>query len=531
MLYQLIRDSIDSGHIFVPNSQEYRSLDDDLVNEHEWKHKNKLMAESKLEIFKGTAEKHIDHLIERLETKLSEVSERINNGDNQVVILTDRSGQTKWKLPSSSVGPSVNNPFFEKLRQVHIGELLTHVSDDVGFLDTFTHVQPRYQKTEADLHNIIACLVANGTNFGLTKMAHISDRSIDHLRTTQANFLRPETLHQANDQISNKIASLPIFKHYNIREGSVHASIDGQKFECRLNSFKTRYSSKYFGLNKGVSSLTLVANHVPINAKVIGANEYEGHHAFDLLYNNSSDIQPNVLSSDNHGTNRVNFALLDMFGYSFAPRYAQFGSVISKLFRVTTENDTQIIRLATPIRPGAIIDEWESIQKIIISLQQKKATQATIIRKLSSYKRNNRVSEALVEYDRIIKCLYLLDYLDDASLRQFVQRALNRGEAYHQLRRSVASINGNKFRGGSDQEIALWNECARLITNAIIYFNSQILSKLLKHYEKSSDHEKVELVKRLSPVAWANINLNGTYTFAIDGKPLDLDGLVSDILV
>jgi len=27
--------------------------------------------------------------------------------------------------------------------------------------------------------------------------------------------------------------------------------------------------------------------------------------------------------------------------------------------------------------------------------------------------------------------MYLLDYIDDASLRGYVQRALNRGEAYH----------------------------------------------------------------------------------------------------
>nr|WP_282575014.1 Tn3 family transposase [Vibrio parahaemolyticus] len=29
-----------------------------------------------------------------------------------------------------------------------------------------------------------------------------------------------------------------------------------------------------------------------MNTKVISANEYEAHHAFDLLYNNTSDIDP-----------------------------------------------------------------------------------------------------------------------------------------------------------------------------------------------------------------------------------------------
>jgi TnpA family transposase len=74
-----------------------------------------------------------------------------------------------------------------------------------------------------------------------------------------------------------------------------------------------------------------VANHVPANAEVIGANDHESHYAksnrrlrltvFDILENNTTDIQPDVHSTDTHGTNEVNFALLHLFGYQFAPRY------------------------------------------------------------------------------------------------------------------------------------------------------------------------------------------------------------------
>ncbi|WP_407218890.1 Tn3 family transposase [Enterobacter hormaechei] len=33
-------------------------------------------------------------------------------------------------------------------------------------------------------------------------------------------------------------------------EDVIHASADGQKFEARRETFKTRYSSKYFGTQK-----------------------------------------------------------------------------------------------------------------------------------------------------------------------------------------------------------------------------------------------------------------------------------------
>jgi hypothetical protein len=97
----------------------------------------------------------------------------------------------------------------------------------------------------------LACILGNGTNFGLYKIAKISDRSFNDLRAAQANYLRVETLRGANDIISNKTAALPIFKYYQIDENRQHGSIDGQKFECRFNSLMARYSPKYFGKDKG----------------------------------------------------------------------------------------------------------------------------------------------------------------------------------------------------------------------------------------------------------------------------------------
>ena len=51
--------------------------------------------------------------------------------------------------------------------------------------------------------------------------------------------------------------------------------------------------------------------------------------------------------------------------------------------------------------------------------------------------RQTAPKRALWEYDNLIQSLYLLNYIDPASLRQNVQRAVNRGESYHQLRRTI----------------------------------------------------------------------------------------------
>jgi len=125
---------------------------------------------------------------------------------------------------------------------------------------------------------------------------------------------------------------MPVFRLYDT-DGVVHSSSDGQKFETGLNTINARHSPKYFGLKKGVVAYTLVANHIPVNARIIGANEHESHYIFDILFNNTSEIQPEVHSTDSHGTNEVNFAILHLFGYQFAPRYRDiYGKIKTSLY-------------------------------------------------------------------------------------------------------------------------------------------------------------------------------------------------------
>lgn len=128
-----------------------------------------------------------------------------------------------------------------------------------------------------------------------TMAVQYSSDYISILNPVEPNFLRPEMLRKANDLVSNAIAELPIFRHYDIGE-SLHSSSDGQKFESQIQTINARYSPKYFGLKKGVVSYTLVANHVPVNARIIGANEHESHYVFDLLFNNTTEVVQNRIN-------------------------------------------------------------------------------------------------------------------------------------------------------------------------------------------------------------------------------------------
>jgi hypothetical protein len=108
-----------------------------------------------------------------------------------------------------------------------------------------------------------------------------------------------------------------------------------------------------------------------------------------------------------------------------------------------------------------------------------------------------------------------------------VQKALNRGEAYHRLRRAVAYVNGGKFRVKSEAEQQIWNECSRLLTNAIIYYNAALLSRVYEQKQAAGDHAATAAMAGISPVAWQHVNLFGVIEFSRALSPLDLDALAA----
>ncbi len=157
-------------------------------------------------------------------------------------------------------------------------------------------------------------------------------------------------------------------------------------------------------------------------------------------------------------------------------------------------------------------------------------TQGTLVRKLCTYSTTNPTRRALFEYDRLVRSIYTLKYLRDPQLERNIRRSQNRVESYHQLRAAIAKVGGKKeLTGKNDIALEISNQCGRLISNAIIYYNSAILSRLLERLEAEGNTKGIDALTWISPVAWQHILLNGHYTFQNSNEIIDLDELVAGL--
>ena len=188
---------------------------------------------------------------------------------------------------------------------------------------------------------------------------------------------------------------------------------------------------------------------------------------------------------------------MDFFNGKLYPRFTNLDAQRKHLYTGNglSEYDKCLIKPIGQLSRQLIESEWPNIQRIIATLGSKETTQSNIIKKLCTFAPGNRTLKALFEYDKLIRSIHTLKYFRDPKIQRDTHRSQNRIESYHQLRAAIAQAYGTKqLTGRTDLAIEISNQCGRLIANAIIYFNSAILSKLRDKYEATKNIKALEIV-------------------------------------
>lgn len=525
LVYEQLEHHLNSGRIFINNSVSFKSLKKDLGDE---KRNVKFIKTLNNPVLTLPIKDQLESLKKELNSLLFNVNERIKSGKNKDIKIKK---DGTWTLPYKKKDKDINNPFYEQFPQVSLINMLRFVNQNCNFIDTFTHIKSQYSKNKANENEILACIIAHATSHGISKMGEISDISYKKLLGTSKNFIRLENLRKANDILANEISGLPMFKHWNLIENRLFSSLDGKKRLTKHQNIIARHSSKYFGQHRGVVSYSMIVNNACVNTRIIGANEHESHHYFDMIYNNTSDINPEWHCGDSHSINHVNFALLHLIGENFIPHLKKISQKAKHIycFGDPDQYKEYLIVPEGKINENLIEEEWANLQHIFVSLLMKDTKQSIVVKKLSSYTRRNKTQRALWEFDKIFKSIHTANFIDDPLFRQSIRTALNRGEEFHQLTGAITYVGGNKFLGTTELELQIWNECIRLIANCIIYYNTLILSKIYEVQEELGNMDVLEFLKGLSPIAWRHINLSGRYEFVNLFLGINLEEMITNL--
>jgi|TARA_R110002110_G_C13470277_1_gene720491 TnpA family transposase len=517
LLFIHVADGIKSGKLNLLYSYRYKAIQNFLIDEKLWKKDRKQLIKSAgLEGFKD-AEQVLSTLKNKLNEKYSTVNERILNNENKDVTVDENyhikiNTPRKEKEDNELISALLSDNSFTPILKV-----LDDVNDVTRFTDCFKHFSIKHKKAKPKKNTIYAGILGKGCNIGINRIANTSVGMSENVLQNTVNWCFDlKNIQDANNKIISMTDKLFLARSYRSDEYQNHTSSDGTKINVSTDCLHANYSFKYFGKGKGVAMYTFVdEQQVLFHSTVISASEREAPYVLDGLLKNEV-IKSTIHSTDTHGFTETIFAAVNMIGVSFAPRLSKITNqtIYSFVDKATYIKQGYKILPSRRINQKLIIDNWDDILRFIVTIKLRHSTASQLFTRLSSYAKEHPLYKSLKELGRIYKSLFILSYYDDSTLRQKIEKQLNKVELSHKFSKAVFFANNREFKTGDKTEQKIAAACKSLIQNSIILWNYLYLSEYITNIPEPKDRAKiVSTVQQGSMMTWQHVNLHGEYDF------------------
>jgi len=208
------------------------------------------------------------------------------------------------------------------------------------------------------------------------------------------------------------------------------AAADGTKFSLYEDNLVSEFSLRY-GDYGGIAYHHVADTYVALLSHFITCGSWEAIYILDLLYKNLSEVTPDTLHADTQGQNAPVFALAYLLGVQLQPRIRNWGDLI--FYRPSKDTRYQHIDplFRDTIDWDLLETHWPDLVQVALSIQAGKMLPSTILRKLGTDSRKSRLYQAFRELGRVVRTVFLLEYISNLPLREQIQASTNKAEAYN----------------------------------------------------------------------------------------------------
>ena len=360
-----LRDRLRAGDVWVAGSRRYRSFEERLISP---------ATLSELEAC-GTLPVAVDADLERfidarraiLDDRLAAINAKAQSGLLPDVTL--EKGVLKISPIEKSTPPEAEAlaaRLYAMLPRIRITDLLAEVARWTQFPECFTHL--RTGEPAANPQVLMASLLAEGLNLGLTRMAEACDvGSLGQLAWTSDWHIREETYAMALQRLVNQQQREPLAALFGAGTSS---SSDGQFFKAGGFGRDGASYNAHYGDEPGGKFYTHVSDrYAPFHTKVIAATASEALHVLDGLLYHQSDVNVRRHHTDGGGDSDLVFALCSLLGFHFAPRIPDLKSRKLYCFDKPANYPSLEPLIAGRINIALIRAHWAEILRVAASIR------------------------------------------------------------------------------------------------------------------------------------------------------------------
>jgi TnpA family transposase len=510
-----IAEALQAGDLCVPGSAAYGDYRTQLLSWEECTARLPTYCDEVEIPLSGSA------LVADLRQRLNELADKVDKGfPTNSELSIDADGTPHLKIQRAKPPPAELKAFREavhaRMPERHLLDVLKAVHHWVPYTRHFGPPSGSDPKLSDSVRRYLFTVFGFGCNLGASETARHAPDSINR-----------HSLHRINAQHvdANKLeaAVADIINQYRRFElpgcwGSDKVVIaDGTQMELRENNLLGERHIRYGGFG-GIAYHHISSTYIALFSKFIACGVWEAVYILDALLEQDSEMEPDILHADTQGQSEPVFGLAHLLGIKLYPRMRNWNDVI--FYRPEKGRAYKHIdALFTKSIDWALIEtHWQDLMQVVLSIQAGKILPSTLLRKLGSHSRQNRLNRAFRELGRVVRTLFLLRYISEADFRRSIRAETTKVESHNDFRDWIG-FGGPVLKSDDPVEQAKQVKYMDLVANVIMLHNVHDLTGILADMETEGWKLTRELLAGLSPYMREHIRRFGRYLLDMDDTP------------
>lgn len=498
----LLKRALRNGAASARHSIHHRSVADQLLPASIW-------ANSKARALRNngwpvTIEAYLRRFKEPLALRMEMLAEAISDGE--IGVANDRFQVPR--LPPVSKDPAVDatrTDIFGRIGSVQLPEVMVSIDEQARFSGVLLG---RDAARRAELETLYAALLALGSDKTAADMARMMDGvSDDRIELMMRTLEENGQFRTASDRVAAAMLENPIARLWG---SGVVASADMMSMDATRHLWLARIEPRR--RTPAVGTYTHVVDQWAIiyDQPVLLNLRQAGVAIEGALNQKVCELQR--LAVDTHGFTHFAMAAAKLLGFDLAPRLADLAT--RKLYLPHDVSVPQSLEpMVVRVKISRLAKEgWDGLLHVIMSLKSGHSSAATIIDRHGSAARGTATYEAGTLLGKVLRSLFLLDYLVKPDFRREVHRNLSQGESVHQLQRAILAGRIEAKHGRKVSELAAVSGALTLLTNIVMAWNTAAMQQVV---DANPGRYAPEHFTHIAPVAFRHINMHGKLYFPI----------------
>jgi len=515
---EALREKLRCKEIWTEGADRYRNPDEDLPKDFDLK-RGEYYDELKLPL-------DVEIYIASLQKAMNNALKAFNDGypNNDLVEFIKKKKKNQIKLSPSEAQP--DPPNLHRLKSaikkewdiVNLLDILKETDLRINFTRHFKSVAQREIIDWPALQKrLLLVLYAMGTNTGVKRIvAGDHGEKYHELMYVLRRFVTKEHLKQANADVSNAIfeARLP----HIWGEATTACASDSKQFRAWDQNLLTEYHVRYGG--RGV----MIYWHVEkgsscIYSQLKKCSSSEAATMIEGVMRHCTEMAVKKQYVDTHGQSYVAFAFCHLLGFKLLPRFKSIHS--KKLYRPYTgkpeayENLQPI--LTRPINWELIRQQYDQMIKFATAIRLGTADTESILRRFTRDNLKHPTYQALLELGKVIRTIFLCNYLNSEALRIEIHEGLNVIERWNGVNDFIFFGKSGEISTNKKYSQELLVLSLHLLQNCLVYINTLLIQQILndpEHMKYMTDED----FRALTPLIFNYVNPYGSFNLDMKSR-------------